>query len=422
MNAAYLEWNDGISSCSPGRSAKELPPAALPAGDLLEVPAGPFAELAKPAKTVAEPGPAIPPPAAPTSPGKMIPFPTPSAEVWPAATESSLLLARPFSVFGSLTQFEDAQRMATLLAHSSIVPENYRGEAHVGDCLIVLEIANRIGASILAVMQNLQTIHGRPAWSSQFLISCVNASKRFSSLRYQMTGTCGTDNRGCLAWAFDPSGERLESPEVTLKMAKQEGWYYRLGSKWRTMPELMLRYRSATLFARLYAPEIAMGIQTTEEVAELSVEGNGPPSRPAFESELPKPEFEPKPDSKIEPEMKATNAFPSLPASGKRKRRTTPGPEPAAKQESPCPRTPGPAPHSAAGHYHYLKALNGLIGLSPHSETEVLNFLRHAHRCNESLDSLAEVAAQQPDVIVWAHDHWNVVEQELSQLRKGPTP
>ena len=174
-----------------------------------------------------------------------------------------------FSAFGSIQHFESAQRMAKALYSSTIVPETYRGEGKLGDCIIALEIANRIGATVLAVMQNLYIVHGRPAWSSQFLISCVNASRKFSPLRYRMTGSKGQDDWGCIAWATDKTGEVLESPEVTIKISKEEGWFNRNGSKWKTMPELMLRYRAATFFTRLYAPEITMGIKTEDEVIDI---------------------------------------------------------------------------------------------------------------------------------------------------------
>lgn len=173
-----------------------------------------------------------------------------------------------FSAFSSPTSFENAQRMAKLLCASSIVPDSYK--ANVSDCVIALEMANRIGANPLAVMQNLYIVHGKPAWSSQFLISCVNTSGKFTPLRYRMTGEAGTDSYGCVAWAKDRSGETLESPEVSITMAKAEGWYTRNGSKWRTMPELMLRYRAATLFARLYAPELTMGMSTDDEIIDIS--------------------------------------------------------------------------------------------------------------------------------------------------------
>lgn len=172
--------------------------------------------------------------------------------------------------FANMENFQSVQRMAKLLCASELVPEQYRGETKLANCVIALEIAQRLGASPLPIMQNLYIVHGRPAWSSQFLISCVNASGRFSPLRYAMAGEADKDNRTCIAWATDKSGERLESPPVSIAMAKTEGWFSKNGSKWKTMPELMLRYRAATLFARLYAPELTMGMQCEEEVIDIA--------------------------------------------------------------------------------------------------------------------------------------------------------
>lgn len=175
---------------------------------------------------------------------------------------------RPGEIFMSISAFEDAQRMVKPLATSDLVPDTFKNR--IGNCLIALEAAQRIGAPPLQVMQNLYIVHGKPAWSSQFLIACVNASRKFSPLRYKMTGTKGADDYGCIAWAKDLNdGEILESPEITIGTAKKEGWYTKNGSKWQTMPELMLRYRTATLFARLYAPELTMGIQTDDEVQDI---------------------------------------------------------------------------------------------------------------------------------------------------------
>jgi len=61
----------------------------------------------------------------------------------------------------------------------------------------------------------------------------------------------------------------IKGPTVTLEMAQTEGWATKAGSKWKTMPELMLRYRAAAFFGRLYAPEILMGMQTVEESADI---------------------------------------------------------------------------------------------------------------------------------------------------------
>jgi len=163
--------------------------------------------------------------------------------------------------------FEDKQRIAKAFQSSSIVPESYK--KNLSDCMIAMEMAVRLNANPVAVMQNLYIVHGKPSWSSQFLISCVNASGKFAPLRYKMTGKKGEDSFGCIAWAKDQNEEILEGPEVTIGIAKAEGWYNRQGSKWKNLSDLMLRYRAATFFARLYCPELTMGISTVAELHDI---------------------------------------------------------------------------------------------------------------------------------------------------------
>ena len=57
-----------------------------------------------------------------------------------------------------------------------------------------------------------------------------------------------------------------------MDMAKAEGWVDKSGSKWKTMPELMMRYRAAAFFGRLYAPEITMGMHSVEEIVDIQHE------------------------------------------------------------------------------------------------------------------------------------------------------
>jgi hypothetical protein len=52
-------------------------------------------------------------------------------------------------------------------------------------------------------------------------------------------------------------------------MAKKEGWATKAGSKWQTMPELMIRYRAAAFWGRLYASDLLLGMQSQEEVVDI---------------------------------------------------------------------------------------------------------------------------------------------------------
>lgn len=167
--------------------------------------------------------------------------------------------------FDTAGGFDLIQRTAKLFAASDIVPTQFKG--NLPNCVIAVDMALRMGANPLMVCQNLYVVHGRPSWSAQFLIATINQSGRFSALRYEFQGEEGTDDWGCRAVAMEIStGEKLTGPLVTIGLSKKEGWYAKNGSKWQTMPELMLRYRAASWFVRAYAPEIAMGLQTAEEV------------------------------------------------------------------------------------------------------------------------------------------------------------
>lgn len=168
----------------------------------------------------------------------------------------------------SMKGFEHAQRVAKMLSSSSLIPKEYQG--NIQNTMIALEMANRIGASPLMVMQNLYIVHGKPSWSSSFIIAALNSCRRFSPLRFDLNGK--DQDYGCTAWAYDlQTNDKLEGPKVTMAMAKAEGWIDKAGSKWKTMPELMLRYRAAAFFGRLYAPDILMGMQTAEEVNDVQV-------------------------------------------------------------------------------------------------------------------------------------------------------
>lgn len=165
--------------------------------------------------------------------------------------------------------FALTSRVANMFSQSTLVPKHYQG--NIANCMIALNMANRLGADPLMVMQNLYVVHGTPAWSAQFLIATFNMCGRFSALRYRMSGERGTDDYGCTAYAVETgTGATLEGTTITIGLAKKEGWHGKPGSKWQTMPDQMLRYRAASWFVRAYAPEIAMGLHTAEEMYDMS--------------------------------------------------------------------------------------------------------------------------------------------------------
>ena len=169
--------------------------------------------------------------------------------------------------FSSLQAFELTQRVAKMFATSTVVPDTFKG--NIGNCAIALEMAARMGASPLMVMQNLDVIYGRPSWRAKFLIACFNQCGRFEALSYEFSGTKGKDDWTCVGISKDLStGKPIRGPEISILMAKQEGWYDKKGSKWKTIPELMLRYRAGAWLINTTAPEISMGLLTDDEIRD----------------------------------------------------------------------------------------------------------------------------------------------------------
>jgi len=163
-------------------------------------------------------------------------------------------------------RFELEQRKAMIYAKSSMVPKAYQN--NVGNVLIAQKMANRLRADLLMVMQNLYIVHGNPSWSAKFLIACFNSCGTYSSIRYEMND----EKTECVASCVElQTGEILKGVTVSLEMAKAEGWSTKNGSKWKTMPELMLRYRAATYLIRTVAPQLTMGLQTIDEVNDAQI-------------------------------------------------------------------------------------------------------------------------------------------------------
>ena len=216
--------------------------------------------------------------------------------------------------------FELAQRIAKSFATSSAVPEQFQASvakrekgqivawtdnhAALGNCLVAIETARAVGMSITAVMQNANVIEGKLSWSGQFKIAAVNASKRFTPLRYRferkgkikasyqekdgwdkekgkwkfIKHEVEIENIECTAWAYIIENGRttsdvVEGPTVSMKMAVEEGWYAKAGSKWQTsLRDKMLFLRAGAYFSDIYAPDIVMGMGITSEESEDIIE------------------------------------------------------------------------------------------------------------------------------------------------------
>ncbi len=167
------------------------------------------------------------------------------------------------NVWENKDAFNQMLRASQMLSQTSIIPQNYQGKPQ--DCFVAIEMANRMGISPMVVMQNMYVVKGKPSWAGQACTMLINSCGKFRDVKHIYTGQKGTDKRGCYVEAtriYD--NEIIQGVEVTMDMAKSEGWTS--NPKWRNMPELMLAYRASAFFARVHCPEALMGVHTEDEI------------------------------------------------------------------------------------------------------------------------------------------------------------
>jgi hypothetical protein len=167
-------------------------------------------------------------------------------------------------------QFSLMQRQAALFATSPLIPASLRQggpEQAMANCYIAMTIADRMGEDRMTVMQNIVIVHGTAGFKAQYMIARANASGKFrDGIDWEMTGQGKT--RSATAFATLASTGRRVEITVDMAMAEAEGWAK--NPKYKTMPDMMLRYRSGTFLVRMYAPEVMLGYQTAEEREDVS--------------------------------------------------------------------------------------------------------------------------------------------------------
>jgi hypothetical protein len=181
--------------------------------------------------------------------------------------------------------FNLRQRQARMFAMSPLVPEHLRKgtpDQAIANCWIALTLAEAMGEVPLIVMQNIHVVSGKAGFASQYMIARANNSGIFKGRIDWRIDKSDPDNLSVTAYAV--LKETLQEVSVTcdMKMAKAEKWTR--NEKYTTMPEVMLRYRSAAFLVRFYAPDVMLGYQTVEEVDDVSAAAA--PAAPALTAQM----------------------------------------------------------------------------------------------------------------------------------------
>ena len=210
----------------------------------------------------------------------------------------------------SLDMFEmmdKAYKFAGIMAKSDIIPVHYRDKPE--NVFIAVQTAYRMNLDPMLVMQNTFTISGKLGMNSTFAISLANSSGLFiGGIRYKVK-TLDENIEGEVAFYegnvkkqkkvyflniqvtaytnLKSNGEEI-SYTIGMKEAIAEGWTTKAGNKYQSLPELMLRYRAATLLIRTHAPEVMNGMHVVEEIEDFTLSRDMTPKAQTLSARLDK--------------------------------------------------------------------------------------------------------------------------------------
>jgi predicted small secreted protein len=126
-----------------------------------------------------------------------------------------------------------------------------------------------MNVSVMEIAQSIYIIYNKPSFSTSYLVARLNTSGR---IKGSLVTVISDDKQSAYSYAIDAeTGEKLVGMTYTMEIAKKEGLLSKKGSKWLTMPELMLRKRAQSSFINEFFPEVKFGMQTVEELEDTHI-------------------------------------------------------------------------------------------------------------------------------------------------------
>lgn len=185
------------------------------------------------------------------------------------------------SMFLNEERFEFGYRIAKMLSISTMVPDHFRG--NIGNCMIALNLAERLNMDVVGLMQTSYVVHGRPGFEAKLPIALFNARTKvfIPPIKWETKGDFPKgEDAACRAYAIDKeTKEPLYGEWIDFNLVKGMGWLDKKGpdgtkesNMWRNMPGQMYRYRSASFFINVYEPGLKMGIQTVDELQDMVID------------------------------------------------------------------------------------------------------------------------------------------------------
>lgn len=179
--------------------------------------------------------------------------------------------------FRNTTSLEITQRYIRMLADANSVPKKFRNKqtnaVNYGDLLLIFDVMQNTGNNLAMCLNGLNPINGLLSAGAEWKKTQLDRSGRFYDDDWVEVGKPNTDS-----WGYYYQGIRkrdnhkCKGPTITVKMAKDMGWWTRDHSLWPHDTENMLRKRALSRFVNDYAPDVSLNSVMDEDTKTIDAE------------------------------------------------------------------------------------------------------------------------------------------------------
>jgi len=159
--------------------------------------------------------------------------------------------------------FEQAWRMAGLLAASDLVPKDYKGKPE--NCLVAMQMGRELGIAMMQAIQNIAVINGRPSIWGDLGLALIQGHPEFQDIEESFEGEGDNLTAVC---TIKRRGRSPVTRQFSVEDAKAAQLWGKAGP-WQQYKRRMLQMRARWWASRDSFADALKGISAAEEVIDL---------------------------------------------------------------------------------------------------------------------------------------------------------
>lgn len=167
------------------------------------------------------------------------------------------------------TNFEEAYRIAKVLAASDLVPKDYKGKPE--NCLVAMQWGADIGMPGLQALQNIAVINGRPSIWGDAAKALALSHPSCEDIEEYLEGEGDDTVAVCIA---KRKGKKPSEQRFSVADAKKAGLWGKQGP-WTNYPKRMLQMRARGFSLRDAFPDALRGLVLAEEAQDYTEKNMG---------------------------------------------------------------------------------------------------------------------------------------------------